>query len=169
MTLNSMSMYGIFEATIGAGDAVIVDDLSLVEMTTAELIASRAWGASPTLTAQVGATIPVGVMGGLVVDLDSPSNPQNYVFCIAQRSLWYQAFKVVAGVPTLLFTASIFSPYADGRIIKIAKSGTTYKFYYNNVQVGTDQTISDAAIINNTHHGMFATHPTVQLEDYSIA
>jgi hypothetical protein len=47
--------------------------------------------------------------------------------------------------------------YGDGKKLKVIKRGTTLQVFYDGSQVGTDQTVSGAGIVDNTIHGLFST------------
>jgi hypothetical protein len=65
-------------------------------------------------------------------------------------------YKLVNNTYTVLATNDV--AYVAGAFIEIRRTAnTTFQSWYNNTQVGTDQTVSDSAIINNTYVGMLST------------
>ena len=77
-----------------------------------------------------------------------------------------QLVRCVAGVYTDIISASV--TYAAGATLRVIKDGTSYSLYYNNIQVGTTQTISDAGIVDNTIHGLFSTYSGNTLDNLVI-
>lgn len=107
-------------------------------------------------------TIAPGQFGGIILNADKPADqfPTNSIRLYAYRysvgSLIYlELIKVVNGVPTSVVKTGNVS-YAAGRPIEVRKSGSTLSLYYNGTQVGSNQTISDATIIDNRYHGLFS-------------
>jgi hypothetical protein len=58
--------------------------------------------------------------------------------------------------------------FGTGQSIQVVKFGSTYKLYYNNIQIGEDQTIDDAAIVNNTVHGLFSSYLGNVLDNFYV-
>jgi len=111
------------------------------------------------------ATVSAGQKAGLVTNLDSVSNPQNYILSYHDGTN-VKLDKVVAGSATGVISAeTAFSANAELRVIK---DGTAYRVYYNDELVGTSQTISDASIINNTRHGLFSTDAANTLDNFTL-
>jgi hypothetical protein len=98
----------------------------------------------------------LGTQAGIIMNLDSVSNPLNFVIGYLFRGFAFLD-KCVNGVYTILALGS--ATYASGKILKIVRTGTTYRLSYDGVQMGTDQTISDAGITDNTICGLFSTSP----------
>jgi hypothetical protein len=168
--VNSMSFYTPYQLN-GSGDTIIVDDESMKVIVTADLFnviddgrADVTVAAAMTLATASTVQEKPGLQNGIVVNLDSVSNPQNFVIAYADGTSGSGSYlikmdKCVGGVYTSLI-ANQYVTYAAGATIQVVKSGTTYTLSYNGSAVGTPQTISDAGIINNTRHGYFATDPT---------
>lgn len=144
-----------------------VDNFIVKSLTTSELMSSV-----ETSTADVVASIEVDYAShpyqcGMVLNLDNKDNPQNFVLAIYDRSYGGpRLLKCVAGVYTYVISAYV--AYAAGANLVVVKEGTSYSLYYNNAQVGTTQTISDAGIISNTLHGMFSTYSGNQLDNFQV-
>jgi len=142
-----------------------LDNVSFKAYTLSELLATREFGRNDVdITAKL-AGINTGNAAGIVLNLDSYSNPQNFVLAIYDR---VNAFliKCVGGTYTdVINTAATF---ASGASVRVTKRGTTYQLFYNGSQVGTDQTISDVGIISNTRHGIFNLYELNAIDDFSI-
>jgi hypothetical protein len=152
-------LVGLLEdpAAVG-GDTIIMDDGSLKALTTSELIT-----AVLTNTANVAVKSPLTTtlttQLGVVARLDDPDDPQNFLIAILTRQIHSSngalLLKCVNGVYTGLVAGWI--TYAAGRVLELRASGTSVSMWYNDVQVGTTQTVTDATITSNKYHGVFST------------
>lgn len=107
---------------------------------------------------------------GAVVNLDSHTNPQNFVaFTLASNSL--QVTKMVNGVLSGVSNIGGAVTAVDGAILRIEKVGTNYKCFYNGVQAGlvAGVTISDASIVDNVRHGALASDQLGSMDDFSLS
>ena len=66
-----------------------------------------------------------------------------------------QLHKVVAGVDTTLVNAA--ATYSAGAVVRVICYGTKWRLYYNNAFIGTEQTVSDAALQSGTGVGWYST------------
>jgi hypothetical protein len=141
--------------TTDGAAAGTVDNVQAKQITTADMFATRNF-----LTANINISTPVtmnpATQSGLVMCLDNATTPANYIAAyLAQSGGRLILIKCVAGTVTELIGANV--TYVANRVIRLTKLGTTVKLYYNEVQIGTDQTVSDAGIKDNTIHGMMST------------
>lgn len=93
--------------------------------------------------------------GGLIFNYADASN-----YCYAEHDgTNYTVVKVVATTPTTLIdTAATYSSGAACQIHTYISGGALkVRAYYNNAHIGTEQSISDAALIAATKHGWYAT------------
>lgn len=107
--------------------------------------------------------------GGVVVNLDSASNPQNYVIgylTVTGTTPAVRLTKSVNGTLTQLLTVNV--TYSAGAVLEVRRSGTSYSLYYGGTQRGTTQTISDASIVDNTLHGVFSAEGGNTLDDFAL-
>lgn len=164
-TANSMSFYAPIQPGVGATDTYAIDDLSLKLITKADIFKGINTGALTNFTATTNMIVERGFQGGLVLCADSITNPQNYVIAFHNQA---QAllYKVVANQPTELVKDN--AAYSDGRELKVIKAGNTFQLFYNSVQIGTDQTISDAAIQAGTYNGLFCTYTGFSFSTFGI-
>jgi hypothetical protein len=141
-------------------DAVIIDDLSFTQLTFASMFALRKTAPygihRATFTTQGGRG---STPGGVAMCWDNPANPQSGLLALHDRTntgvLFY---KYVNGAPTLVTSGA--GAYTAGAPIEIrrARGTNTFQVFYNNAQIGVDQTINDAEIINNQYGGLFSTY-----------
>lgn len=149
----------------GSAAAGTIDNVSAKALTLSTLFATKDFGRA-AVDASVEATIVSGNRCGLVLNLDSISSPANFVIA-DHNGVTARLTKCVAGTYTeLISTAATYSAGAPLRVVRTAP--TTYQLWYNGTQVGTDQTIADAGIVNNTLHGMFNTYESNGLDDFAI-
>jgi len=101
------------------------------------------------------------------MNMDNPSNPTNMITCIHDGTNLVFSKRLNGAVTPLINTAVT---KVDGAAPEIRRAlGTnTYQAFYNGSQVGTDQTISDASIINNKYHGIMSTHSQNQCLNFSF-
>jgi len=144
--------------TIGIGVATGATITDVDNMSIKAINMSSAMALSEPLSTDVFTrakwTIDTNHSAGLVVSADSRSNPLNYVIAYHNHTNLFLV-KYINNVPTELINTAV--TYINNASIDIRKSGTTYQLYYNDVQIGTDQTITDPEIINNRIHGLFST------------
>jgi hypothetical protein len=158
-------LYPVYNLATSGYDTILVDDCSLKTITWASMV-KLIDGATPNVIAKAQFTWNgKNGVAGVLARANAGTNPSNYLMAY----YWHQAgyalvslVKVVNGVETSLITDYTNSPGAGGgglpttsQWLEIRCSGTTVQLYQNNIQVGADQTVSDAEIISNTYHGVF--------------
>ncbi len=164
---------GVFGADYGMDGVYRMDDISLKYLTTADLFAVVDFGAA-SVDASVAITMPDGLSqrpAGLVICLDSISSPANYIAVYIRNTYNPAAYellvdKVVAGTRTNLLRESI--AYVAGYALRAAKIGANVDAYYNGVQIGASQTVSDAGIVSNDLHGLLNTSSANTLDTFSL-
>jgi hypothetical protein len=128
------------------------------------MFSARAY--STHATTRAACVIVRGTRAGVVCNLDSASSPANFV--LASHSGTNAILeKCVAGTYTTLI--SITATYVAGAFVEVRRiAGTnTWQLWYNGVQRGTDQTISDAGIVSNTLHGYFNSYAGNEVSGFS--
>ena len=146
-----------------AGD---VDNVTSRPITVADMFATRDFTTS-NFDISVPVTLSLNKQAGIVACLDSKTSPANFLLAfIEYTGARIRLFKCVAGTYTELIAVSI--TYSAGAAVRLVKSGNNVALYYNGVQKGTTQTVSDAGIVNNTRHGLFSTHSANQLASFTI-
>jgi len=153
------------------GDEARFDDVDVMPLTFSELCAFQKFP-----TSYVTATIDISGssfgQAGVAACWDSISNPQNGILAhvkggditlekcvngVWSRVIWTAVTQVVGGTLKLEISSS------SGNLL--------CKIYYEDVQIGGNQTISDATIIGNTLHGLFADDPNQPqiLDNFTIS
>lgn len=143
---------------VASGKSLYFDDASVKALSVPTLLAYVQGTATDTPLARVNA-IAANTQAGVIGWCDDPSNPQNFVIAIHNGSGNVNLTKCVGGVYTNLISSSV-TFVADAAIEIRRPSGNTFQLWYNGSQVGADQTISDAAIANNSapYYGPFSTY-----------
>lgn len=117
---------------------------------------------------KISATVVAGNRGGVVVNLDSATSPANFITA-SHDGTTARLIKCVAGEFTELIAVEV--AYVAGAYVEVRRTlGTnTYQFWYNDTQVGEDQTIADAGIISNILHGTYNAFVGNILTNFSCA
>lgn len=149
---------------VTSGQVAYWDDASVKRITLASMFSTRPYSTHVTVKAQ--ATIVAGTRAGVVCNLDNATSPANFVIG-SHDGTTARLTKCVGGTYTELISTAV--TYVAGAYVEIRRTaGTdTYKLYYNNSQVGTDQTISDAGITGNVLAGMFNSYSGNSLAAFS--
>lgn len=167
---NKYQLTGTSLGFLGAANTVCsIDNVSAKQITTSHLFATRTF---PNLSCRqtVRVTMVNDTRCGLVGWMDDYSNPLNYITA-THSGVAVHLIKVVAGVPTVLVSST--TTYVANAVLELrgARSGSSLSVgvFYNGVQRGTTQTVSDAGIISNTRHGMMNSYSGNSLKDYRIS
>jgi hypothetical protein len=147
-----------------SGDIAYFDALSLKPITTATLFRTASTGVA-SVFASVAVTLTTGTQAGLVLNLDSAATPANFVIAYHDGTTC-RLEKCVAGTYTSLI--SVTTTYVAGARLAVQRRGNAVRLYYNNVAIGTEQTVSDAGIVGNTLHGTFSTYELNEFDDLVI-
>ncbi len=139
----------------GVGFSGNIDNLIVKSLTTSELFRSLA-NSSSNIIADVAITRTAGTQAGIVINLDSTGTPANFVVAYLDGNGNCLLDKCVAGIYTNIISGAV--TYSASAVLRVIKDGTNYRLFYNELVVGTVQTISDEGIINNTIHGLFSTY-----------
>lgn len=140
------------------------DDASVKPLTLSTLFATLQH-VTPDVLATVDLTVTHGTQAGLALCVDDPANPANFVIAIHDGAN-ARLIKCVAGTYTSVISAA--ATYQAGAPLRVIKLGTTWRLHYNRAAVGSVSTISDAGIIDNTHHGLFSTYNPNRFENLRI-
>jgi len=151
-----------------ATSAGTIDNASGKQITISDMFATLS-GLKTSATLSVNATIPQDTPTGIVGWLDSHTSPANYLLCF-HNSETLTLIKVVAGtVISLINTAATYEAGAEIKM-KGLRSGANLLVpaYYNGVQIGTQQTVSDAGIVDNTRHGIFSSNEGNTISRFTV-
>lgn len=150
----------------GGANEYFADTFSVKALTASTTLATiTGTSANQTAAARIH-TLTSGTQAGVVGLLDSASNPQNFLIGYHDGTN-VRLDKCVSGVYTNLITTAVaFTSLAQIEIRR--PSGNTFQLWYNGTQRGTDQTVSDAGIINNTMYGLFSTFSGNLFSEFSL-
>jgi hypothetical protein len=141
-----------------------VDNVTVKLITLADMFATIDFG-DQDVDVSVPLTIVSRTQAGIVICLDSKTSPANFIIAY-HNGTNARLEKCVAGTYTQLIDSA--AAYAAGRILRVVKSGTSVSLYYNGVQIGITQTVSDAGIISNTRHGMFNAYEGNSADSFTL-
>jgi peptidoglycan/xylan/chitin deacetylase (PgdA/CDA1 family) len=145
-----------------ASASLYIDNLSVKTVTYNSLFASHDYGNVDPI---ICAAIHYAGFGkaGVVMNLDDPNNPQNYV-CVYYDGASIKLSKFLNQAETNIFTFAVSGlpggAWIDGELLELRKNGTTYSVYYCGAKVSTSKTIDDTAILDNRYVGLFANAPS---------
>ena len=147
------------------GTVAYWDDITCTPLEWAEVINVIDFGVANVSVGGAG-TIGSFSPAGVVVNCNSKTAPTHMVFAVHVGSRNYiYMFKMINGTCTQLIGAA--STYVSGVIPKIVKtSASVYQLWYNGLQIGTDQTVTDANLNNNTLHGLFSVGGGSQITSF---
>jgi len=134
--------------------SLYLDDLQVDTFATPDLFATQDVGTADVLVGVRLDANPGDHAVGAALCLDDPDDPQNYLVVCRYLANHWRLIKCVAGVPTVVATSA--ATFAAGAWLWVAKGGDQATVWYNGKLVIPPQTVSDAGIVDNTRHGMFA-------------
>lgn len=165
MQQKSTTAIGVRAVTTAEGS---IDNVSGKTLTTNTLFATQN-KSSQFVTCTAKASIVTGNHAGIVTNLDSVSNPQNYIL-VTHNGVRVVCRKVVAGVYTVLFQA--VASYVENAPLKVITTNSggniLVNVTYNGTTVGTQQTVTDAGIVSNTRHGIFSTYSGNTFSNFTV-
>ncbi len=151
----------------GVAATASIDNVSCLPLTLSTLFATVPC-TTPDVVVELPITEGAGNLGGrqtgIVVNLDNPAAPANFIIAYLNGFGGVQLDEYVAGARTAKIAATAVV-YAAGAKLKVIRSGTSCSVFYAETQVGVTQTMT-ANI--NTAHGMFSTYPTPTVDNVAI-
>lgn len=144
------------------------DDVSMKAITTKTLFATLPRSLTADVVCKAAWEIPSWAPAGVVVRMDSPANPKNFILGYhegAKRD-YAKLVKCVDGTYTQLINVNV--AHVAGAYVEVRTSGSDVALYYNGAQLGTTQTIADAGIVHNRIHGLFSTYEGNLVSAFSL-
>ncbi len=144
--------------------SVVVDDGSCKAITFSSLFAMRPLSSTNGVV-KIKFTTVDDTYFGSVARADTQTSPDDFIMALLKRHPTYAA----TGLIEVYLMKKVNNTYSTPPLIsssvtevagawfELRFSGSTVSMWYNGVQVGTNQTISDVEILNNRYHGMFST------------
>lgn len=151
---------GIRSSSLGAGS---VDSISYKQLVLSSLMATRDRGHA-NCDISVDLTVLTGNEAGIVLCVDDAANPSSLVRAV-HNGVNVVVEKCVAGTWTSLIDTA--ATYVASATLRVKRTGTTFQVFYNGSQIGSDQTISDVALIYNTRFGMWSTSVSNTLDNFT--
>lgn len=155
----------ILKRSTSSNSSLYFDDASYKALTLNQLFAFRTGNVNPGALSATG-TIVAHTYAGVAYGWDSYTAPTTGILAIHDGGTGIHLLKCVAGTWTAVLSTS--ATYAAGILPRIVNSAAnTYQLWYNNVQRGADQTISDAG--TGTLHGVFSTYSGNAITGFSYS
>lgn len=146
-----------------AGQQGRFDDVATYGLTASELMALLP-ATRKNVTVKASWTVDASRPAGIVVRANSQTNPTAFVHICADRNgAVIRVDTHVSGTVTSVSATSF--TYVAGATIECRVNGTTYETYYNNALIKTD-TIDNAALNDNKHHGLMSTGGTSRCDAF---
>lgn len=154
----------------GGGGATWVDAIGTWGASGGAAVASALSGGIAAATVDSGKTDTIttakvarsgGVAGVMVAYVDA----DNHVRAV-HNGTNAQLIKRVSGSDTDVISAA--ATYVAGAEIRVIRTGTAYRLYYNNVIVGSEATISDAVFDAVSEQGIYTTDTGNTLDDFTV-
>jgi hypothetical protein len=111
------------------------------------------------------ATVKVTVAGGVAGLVLRYVDANNYIICHHDATN-VLLVKRVAGVDTTVQTTA--ATYVAGAELRVIAEATKFRIFYNNLAVGTEQTIADATLLSPLKHGLYSTNVGNTFDDLVI-
>ena len=153
-----------FWRSSAASNSLYIDDISVKPLTLSSLFSSLSLS-TQDVVASADLAVVAGTQAGMVICLDSAATPANFLL-IYHNGVNLILEKCVAGTYTTLISAA--ATYSANAKAVIHKDGTEVRAYYNDVLIGTVQTVSDAGIIDNKLHGIFSTYSGNTIDNFNV-
>lgn len=143
------------------GNTEIIDDLSIKPLALSELFVTVPT-ASGNPNIEVAITRSTRTQAGVVLCLDDPTTPANFLIAYLDGSGNCRLDECVAGSYTSLISAAV--TYIAGRKLVVVKDGINVRLYYDNALVGATTCTANV----NTRHGLFSTYSSSQFTNLVI-
>lgn len=159
----------LYHRLMGTGEKTYWDNLSLKPLTLSSLFSSVSTSDADVI-ADANVTMTAGTQAGLVLNLDSTSSPANFLIAYHDGTNVYLDKNVGGTYTNLISATTTYSAGATLRVITYHSDASTLKVrvYYNNAMVGTEQTVTDAGIRENTLHGLFSTYSGNTFDNFTL-
>lgn len=139
-------------------------------------VSSEAAAASALTGSIAIATVDTGKADGMVTAKVTRSagnagivaryaDASNYVYAI-HNGTNAQLIKRVATVETTLVNAA--ATYSAGAELRVGVESTKFRLYYNNVFIGTEQTIADAGLASGTKQGLYTSNTGNTFDNFVV-
>ena len=146
----------------------LFDDISAKKITTADMFAKLSTKFSSALVVRAAWNITDAVFqAGVVGWWDGTNALQNCLVAYHNKTKVYLDKYVGTTLTNLINSTVAHVPGANVEIRRVTGTNT-FQLYYGGVQIGTDQTVSDAAIINNGYFGLFSVGSSNQCDSFYV-
>jgi len=158
-------------------DTIVVDDASLKPLTLPSLF-STVSTSDTDIIASADVVMTAGTQAGVVTNLNDAATPTAGIVAYVTRGVTDATSTVTLDKFTGATTwtnvqAATTVTYVAGATLRVITyhSDPTHlkvRVYYNNALVGTEQEVTDTAIISNTKHGLFSTYSGNTFDNFTL-
>lgn len=155
---------------MNTGQKAYIDNITLKPLSLSSLF-STVSTSDKDIVVSSDVTLSPGTQAGLATNINSASTPTAGLVAYHDgTNLHFDKFTAPTTWTSLINTAVTYSAGAILRVITYHSDANTLKVrvYYNNVLVGSEQTVSDSSIISNTIHGLFSTYSGNTFDNFSL-
>lgn len=143
-----------------SSNSLFLDDYSVKPLTLSSLFSTVSTSDSDVI-ADTNVTLTAGTQAGIVTNLDSTSNPQNFII-VYHDGTNLKVDEAVAGV----YTNKQSTAVAIGAgALRVIRDGTKLRAYLNNALVGAELTMTANT---NTKHGLFSTYSGNSFDNFTL-
>jgi hypothetical protein len=163
-TLQSPSAtdFYILVSGMAAGEIIWFDNLTFKPLTFTELVNVQDLG-NANVMVDCYPRITGNSQAGAVVCY----NPTDGSCLVARYSIARASVVLDKYAPAWSNLLTVTATYSAGALLRVVKDGTSVAVYYNNVLIGTVQTVSDP-FTSQTQHGLFSTDVAAQLDAFVV-
>ncbi|MBK7179770.1 MAG: hypothetical protein IPH82_21760 [Chloroflexi bacterium] len=154
--------YAARQLGANASDTVIVDDGAYKVITRSTVYTLAEMEAADTTVKIQPSAIVDGTLFGMVLRASATTDPDNCIYVMLRLNevigtiMYISVVKKIGSTYTRVLNETTQTIVSDGWL-EARMSGSTVQIFYNDVQKGSDLTIADAELLDNTIHGMFST------------
>ena len=152
-----------------AAETALDGSNTVKQITLSTMLATFDSATKSTISSVLITLAPNKQASGLVTNLDSAGTPANFLIAYHDGTN-ARLEKCVAGTYTSLINAAAAYSVAGELRLDLRRDGADLKaqLFYRRAVIGTEQTISDASIIDNTLCGIMSTNPSNSLVIYKL-
>jgi hypothetical protein len=151
-------------SSVGSSAAGTVDNIVVTLLTFTSLL-SAITETTSDIVVSVDIIKQDNTQAGLILCLDNRTTPLNYILVYLDGTGNLLVDKCVGGTISNVITGVV--TYVASATMRVDKSGSAIRVYYNNLFVGSG-VVADAGVISNLLHGMFSTTSGNSLDNYDL-
>ena len=164
------------DTMVGSGSTAYFDDVSIKSLALPSLFATVPTGKTDVI-ADANITMTAPTQAGIVTNLDSASAPTAGLVAYltagnnSTNTVNLDKFTATNTWTNIQSTPVTYVPGATLRVVTYTTQTPQtlhIRVYYNNTLVGSEQTVTDSQIVNNTIHGLFSTYSGNTFDNFTL-